>query len=134
MKVLMVQGCSAPYATIRDDTSRPESSYAMRHSILVRYRTIRDDAVLKTGGGGGRSWVRIPPPSPTSTSLALLDGARAGYDARMNPATASCRNQLRSIARRAMRERGLLPVAVDEVKLFEIPVPDEFSRAKRHRP
>jgi VacB/RNase II family 3'-5' exoribonuclease len=33
----------------------------------------------------------------------------AGYDAPMNPATASSRNQLRSIARRAMLERDLLP-------------------------
>ena len=32
-----------------------------------------------------------------------------GYDAPMNQATAPCRNQLKSIARRAMRERGLLP-------------------------
>ena len=33
----------------------------------------------------------------------------AGYDAPMNQATASSRNQLRSIARRAMLERDLLP-------------------------
>jgi len=32
-----------------------------------------------------------------------------GYDARMNTATAPCRNQLKSIARRAMLQRGLLP-------------------------
>jgi hypothetical protein len=44
----------------------PESLYAMRHFILVRYRTICDDAVLKTGSGESRSWVRIPPPPPTS--------------------------------------------------------------------
>jgi hypothetical protein len=37
-----------------------ESPYAMRHSMLVRYRTIPDDAVLKTGSRGSRSWVRIP--------------------------------------------------------------------------
>src|ERR1035441_8836987 len=36
-------------------------------------------------------------------------GCVAGYDAPMNQATAPCRNQLRSIARRAMLERGLLP-------------------------
>src|SRR5208337_4520002 len=40
--------------------------------------------------------------------LALLGGCVAGYDAPMNQAT-PCRNQLRSIARRAMLERGLLP-------------------------
>jgi VacB/RNase II family 3'-5' exoribonuclease len=33
----------------------------------------------------------------------------AGYDAPMNQATAPCRNQLKSIARRAMLDRGLLP-------------------------
>src|SRR6202158_3400636 len=33
----------------------------------------------------------------------------ARYDTPMNQATAPCRNQLRSIARRAMLERGLLP-------------------------
>jgi VacB/RNase II family 3'-5' exoribonuclease len=32
-----------------------------------------------------------------------------GYDAPMNQATAPCRNQLKSIARRAMLQRGLLP-------------------------
>ena len=32
-----------------------------------------------------------------------------GYDAPMNKATAPCKDQLKSIARRAMLERGLLP-------------------------
>jgi hypothetical protein len=43
-----------------------------------------------------------------SYSLALLDGSLAGYDAPMNQATAPCGSQLRTIARRAMLERGPL--------------------------
>ena len=38
-----------------------------------------------------------------------------GYDARMNQATAPCRDQLKSIARRAMLQRGLLPDFSGEV-------------------
>ena len=44
-----------------------------------------------------------------SRPVQFQSGARRGYDAPMNKATAPCRNQLRNIARQAMLERGLLP-------------------------
>jgi hypothetical protein len=34
-----------------------------------QYRSIRGSPVLKTGSGESRSWVRIPPPPPTSLQV-----------------------------------------------------------------
>jgi hypothetical protein len=54
-----------------------------------RYRSMRGSPVLKTGSGGSRSWVRIPPPPPTShcepMRRAFRCKARAGVAGRPRP-------------------------------------------------
>ena len=47
--------------------------------------------------------------TPTTASRLCWAQHEAGYDTPMNRTTASSKNQLRNIARRAMLERGLLP-------------------------
>jgi hypothetical protein len=87
-----------PDATIGDDASM-ESPQAMRHFIHVRYRTILDDAVLKTRSGRSRSWIRIPPLRPPvwyiSATFWRKEELRAeGLSARSAESISSCRIRL----------------------------------------